>query len=395
MTVTMSERNQIAPRVSAASRVGQATAVEQSRAVAQVEAQVVVAMRYPRNVQAATLAMREACTHPRLAEKAFFRFSRGGATVSGPSIHLARELARVWGNIEYGVHEMRRDDAAGQSEMLAFAWDLQTNARNSSVFINPHVRDKKTGPERLTDMRDIYESNANAGARRVREAIFATLPTWFVEEATDLCTQTLTNGGGKPLATRVADAITAFGRLGVTQGQMEAKIGRDADHWIDQDVAQLQVIFRSLQRGEISREEEFPSERLSAAALTGEEERPARRAKPARHESQTADEPDAPAAPASANRPRSNGASGLSRLVARIPLGSREDVTAFMAWRAGRPVERMKDLSAEEVQAITTYLEGAVTDAGGDAEAAASRIWEQYRAETDSLAGDETEAPGE
>lgn len=253
------------------SRIGQATAVEQSRAVAEVEAAIVVAMRHPRNVPAAIEAMRESCSQPALAERAFFRFPRGGQTVSGPSVHLARELARVWGNFQYGIAELRRDDEYGQSEMIAFAWDVQTNTRNSSAFIQPHMRDKRDGPERLTDMRDIYESNANAGARRVREAIFASLPTWFVEEAKDLCDNTLKNGGGKPLAQRVADAISAFGSIGVSQAGLEAKTGQPSSKWTEHDVAQLGVIYKSIQRGEISKDEEFPagSERTTVADLIG------------------------------------------------------------------------------------------------------------------------------
>src|SRR5581483_9671785 len=59
----------------------------------------------------------------------------------------------------------------GQSEMLAFAWDVQTNTRNSSVVINPHKG--YTGGRDLTDLRQIYENNANVISRRVREAILA------------------------------------------------------------------------------------------------------------------------------------------------------------------------------------------------------------------------------
>jgi hypothetical protein len=57
----------------------------------------------------------------------------------------------------------------------------------------------------LVDMRDIYENNANNGARRLREAIFAILPAWFKEEAKELCSKTLEGGGDKPLAQRIAD----------------------------------------------------------------------------------------------------------------------------------------------------------------------------------------------
>ncbi|MBD2831642.1 hypothetical protein ID871_09150 [Streptomyces pratensis] len=252
----------------APARVGQGTAVEQSRAVAEVQAAIVVAQQCPRDINAAIAEMRQSCTQMYLAERAQFRFPRAGSTVSGPSVHLARELARCWGNIQYGLVEMRRDDEFGESEMQAFAWDVQKNSRTSSTFIVPHKRDQKGGPKQLTDMRDIYENNANNGARRVREAIFAILPPWFVEEAKELCAKTIRDGGGKPLNIRVADAIKAFEGIGVTADRIEMKLTRPSGKWTEHDVAQLLVIFQSIQRGEVTVDEEFPEPRVTVDEIT-------------------------------------------------------------------------------------------------------------------------------
>ncbi|OII64620.1 hypothetical protein BJP40_19985 [Streptomyces sp. CC53] len=255
--------------VAAPARIGQGTAVEQSRAVAEVQAAIVVAQQCPRDITAAVAEMRQSCTQPYLAERAFFRFPRAGQTVSGPSVHLARELARCWGNVQYGLAELRRDDEYGESEMQAFAWDVQKNSRTSSTFIVPHKRDQNGGPKALTGMRDIYENNANNGARRVREAIFAILPPWFVEEAKELCARTLRDGGGKPLNIRIADAVKAFEGLGVTADRIETKLGRLTGKWTEHDVAQLQVIYRSVQQGEVSVDDEFPAPRVTADEITG------------------------------------------------------------------------------------------------------------------------------
>lgn len=240
----------------------QATMVEQSRAVAEVQAAVIAAMKQPRDVQAAMREMREVCAIPALAERAFFRFSRG-ETVTGETVHLARELARIWGNITFGLVELSRDDTRAHSEMMAFAWDLQTNARAQTTFIVPHVRDTKKGAKALTETRDIYENNANMGARRLREQIFAVLPVWFREEAADLCQRTLEHGGGKPLVQRIADCEGAFAGIGVTRAQLEARQGRPAAQWTAQDVAALGVVFASIRRGEVSKDEEFPRDALA------------------------------------------------------------------------------------------------------------------------------------
>ena len=249
-------------------RIGQGTAVEQSRAVAEVAAAVQVAQACPRDVTTSAGEMRRSCAQSRLAERAFFRYNRGDGTVTGASVYLARELARCWGNVQYGLVELRRDDEHGQSEMQAWAWDVQTNTRASTTFIVPHARDVKGGRKPLEALRDVYENNANNGARRLREQILALLPQWFVEEAKDLCLETVKSGNGKPIEQRVADALRGFEGLGITRDQVEKRIGFPCSSWTAQDLASLTVIFRSLQRGEIRAEDEFEPARLTLADVT-------------------------------------------------------------------------------------------------------------------------------
>lgn len=348
---------ELRPSVPMPARTGQGTAIEQSRAVAEVEAAIVVAQRWPRNVTRAIEDMRETCKRKELADRAFFRYKRGGGQVTGPSVHLARELARVWGNIQYGLTELRRDDDYGQSEMLAFAWDVQTNARCSSVVINPHKG--YTGGRDLTELRDIYENNANVGARRVREAIFAVLPAWFVEEAKDLCAKTISEGGGVPLPQRIANAIEVFGNLGITTGQLEAKLGRPSAKWGDQDVAQLRVIRQSILRGEVRKEDEFPQERVTADEITGQQEAP------------EGGENSAKAASLPAARK-------LDKLLTSLPLGPEEDVKTLLEWLCGGEYRAAR----AQVRDVTAFLEDHLRNARGDTQEAASAVWEQYRTAT-------------
>jgi hypothetical protein len=377
---------EIRPIHPAPSRLGQATAVEQSRAVAEVEAAIVVAMRHPRNVPAAIEAMRETCRRKELADRAFFRYSRGGSPVTGPTVHLARELARVWGNIQYGLSELRRDDEYGQSEMLAFAWDVQTNARCSSVIINPHRG--YTGGRELTELRDIYENNANVGSRRVREAIFAVLPAWFTEEAKDICAKTIADGGGVPLPQRIANAIEVFGNLGITIPQLEAKLGLPTARWTDQDVAQLRVIRQSLLRGEISKDDEFPAaqQRVTADEITGngyDPSGPAPTGSPAGQEPAAGSE--APRRPQPAGKQAVGKLTGILRA---LELGTDEDVAALLEWQCGEPYAGTRS----QVQLVTSFLEDHLAACQGDTAEAASAIWAQFRAVTEQDAAEDPEA---
>ncbi len=243
--------------------LGQATAVEQSRAVAEVHAAIVVAQQCPRNTVAALEEMRRVCAMKGMADRAFYAFPRGGTTVTGPTIHLARELARIWGNIQYGISELRRDDEGHYSEMQAVAWDLQTNARSSQVFVVPHKRDAKKGhaPEVLIDLRDIYEMSANQGARRLRSAIWAVLPTWLTDEAVEICRVTLRGDtSGVPLPQRIQNMLGKFSKeLGVSSEQIEHRLEKPIGRWDERDLSQLGITYGSIQRGELSVDDAFPS----------------------------------------------------------------------------------------------------------------------------------------
>jgi hypothetical protein len=254
-----------------AQRTGQGTEIEKSRAAAEVYYRVAVAKEYPRDEKGILERVRRACANPELAKQAFFAVPKGGgSTAVGPSVHLARELARIWGNIDYGVVELRRDDVAGESEMQAFAWDLETGTRPSHLFIQPHRIDRKTGgPKILTEVNAIYENNANAGARRVREQIFAVLPKAVVDEAIKICRQTLEAGdAGKTPEGRAGDAVAAFkSTFRVTQGQLEKRVGKPAGKWTARDVADLEVLYGSLQKGEVTVDVEFPAETVSVEEI--------------------------------------------------------------------------------------------------------------------------------
>ncbi|UBU09996.1 hypothetical protein [Nonomuraea gerenzanensis] len=349
----------------APARVGQATAVEQSRAVAEVHAAMVMARQYPRRVDAAVAEMERCCQQPSLAKRAFFRFSRGGETVTGPSIHLARELARCWGNVQHGLAEMSRDDQHGQSEMQAFAWDVETNSRVSSTFIVPHKRDTRSGVKALVDMRDIYENNTNNGARRVRESIFAVLPSWFVERAKDLCNATIEKGDGAPLEKRVDEAVAAFASGGITQDQIERKLGRPVARWTAQDVAQLEVIFTSLRRGEVTKDEEFPPDRVTSSDIPAGDAKPAPVQPPAPAETEPPSTPAAGAATEAAPESPEKREAGeqqvrdlFDHLDTKIPNKTRlDDLTVLFS----RRVTALADLGDSELADLAQLL----ADCGG------------------------------
>ena len=247
-----------------AGRASQATMTEQSRAIAEVQAAVAVAQHFPRDMHRAWADMQASCGRSAVAERAFYAVKNRG---QGPSVHLARELARIWGNIDYGVRELHRDDDKGESEIQAFAWDQQTNVRSTRSFLVPHERMKAGQRQKLVDLTDVYLNNQNIGARAVRECIFTVLPSDFVAEAEGLCRTTVRKGDGKPLVERVTHMVERFAEIGVTVPRIEARVGRSRGQWNAADVAELGVVFRSIEAGDATADEQFPDARVTGAEV--------------------------------------------------------------------------------------------------------------------------------
>jgi hypothetical protein len=309
---------------------------------------VYVAQANPRDVDRAAAEMQDACGRMALAQVAFYTVPNRG---HDKSIHLARELIRIWGNTDYGVRELRRDDEAGESEVLAYAWDQQTNSRSSRSFINPHARMVKQERQPLTDLHDIYLSNQNIGARAVRECIFSILPKSFVEQAADLCRATLENGEGKPLAERIRDMVAGFDQIGVSVQRLEAKVGRKRGQWTGADIADFAVAYTSITRDRVSADDLFPAGRVTVAEL--------RKPTPAA--------PPAPAAPAQDPPMGEKQRKHLWALLGDSNLAADDMRPQRLAWMSdvlGRDVTTSKTLTEPEASKLIDALDPQPTEGG-------------------------------
>ena len=249
-------------------KINQGTvAIEASRAIAEAQGKLVIAKRFPRDEVEAYAKAMEACQRPTMAAKAFYSFPRGGQTVEGPTIRFAEELARCWGNIDYGIKELSQDD--GKSEMQAYAWDLETNAQSVQNFTNPHQREQGKKMVNLTSQRDIYENNANMATRRLRSRILAILPSWFVEDAIEECKKTLAGRNDTPLIDRVKKVVVAFAKIGVTQEQIEKRLKKKIDTMNADDFVEYTGIYNAIKQGESKIAEWFESDPI-ASDLTNE-----------------------------------------------------------------------------------------------------------------------------
>lgn len=235
------------PKVGMAVPTGNAsTMVAQTREMAETMASVQMAKAFPRDVIAARDRILNACTRPKLALGACYTYARGGTDVTGPSIRLAEMLAQNWGNITFGIRELEQRN--GESTCEAFAWDVETNARQVKVFQVPHVRHTKKGDVRLTDPRDVYELIANNGARRLRACILGVIPGDIVEEAVEACDETMRTKF-EVTKERLAAMVERFAEFGVTAAQLEARVQCHLAAIKPAQLANLGKIYNSLKDG--------------------------------------------------------------------------------------------------------------------------------------------------
>lgn len=243
------------------------TEMMMSRQAQEVQGAIVMAKKFPRDEVESFNRIVRACQRKGLAENAMYEYPRGGTKVVGPSIRLAEAMAQNWGNIDFGIIELEQKN--GESQVMAYAWDLETNTRQTKVFTVPHIRSTKKGNVPLTDPRDIYEMVANQGARRVRACILGVIPGDVQDAAIDQCNKTMSEGEKKPVIDLVRDMAAIFEReFSVPIEAIEKYIGCKSEAFSMNDLVRLKRVYKSLHDGVAKREDYFDLPRLKGEGVT-------------------------------------------------------------------------------------------------------------------------------
>lgn len=241
-------------------------AIEQQRAVAEAQGKMALAKKFPRDENAAYAKLMDACKLPALANVAFYTVPRGGQKVTGPSIRLAEEIARVYGNFDYGHRELSRDDK--KSEVEVYAWDMENNNFSRRQLTVMHVLDTRDGPRKLRDQKDVDDKIANVASKQLRGRILALMPKWMVEAAIEECRKTLTGNNDVPIADRVRKMTQAFAKYGVTPKHLDGFLGHSLDEVTSEEIADLQGVFNAIRDGGKISDYFGESEAAEASAAT-------------------------------------------------------------------------------------------------------------------------------
>lgn len=235
-----------------------------TREQTEIQAAMVVAHRFPRQEETCFAKVVSSCKRPSFAECARYLYSRGGNKIEGPSVRLARECARIWGNIRYGYSVV---DVVGDTTFLeGWAYDLESNTRvavgvDFKRLIFRKGRDGAAGRWIEPDERDYRELVAKNGAIVSRNAVLQLLPPDLIEDAMGTIRGTvLAAAKGEIKQSREQAArrvVYAFREHGVTQEMIEGYLDHAISLITEEDVAELRGILTAITDGQARREEFF------------------------------------------------------------------------------------------------------------------------------------------
>jgi len=227
---------------------------EKSKAVAEIQASLIMAQKFPRNESVAFAKMARSLDRVNFAKNCLYAFPRGGRTIEGPGIVLAREFARCWGNMRYGItiiHETEDDRT-----IEGWAWDLETNVHTAAQATFAKLIYRKAQGWIKPDERDLRELSNKHGSLCVRNAILQLIPQDIIDDCVIKAKSVAKNGvDPKNMKQQRAGIINLFDPFGISASDLEEYIGTKSDNWTPDMITKLNGIANGLKDGNISRDE--------------------------------------------------------------------------------------------------------------------------------------------
>lgn len=229
-----------------ATSTGQALA---AASMAEVRLAMEMAIAYPRNEDQARSRIVKACSRYTFAEKAMYRFPRGKSTVEGPSIKLALEMGKAWGNLRWGATII--DDTEKTRTVRGWAWDLETNTKLEldNTFAKLIYRRDKGWIE--PDERDLLELSNRQAAKVVRNCIINLLPWDMVDDAKAEVRKTMEAKIREDPEKFRKGLVASFAKMGISGSELTELVGAPLDQVTDVErMTWLRGIFNRLRDGQ-------------------------------------------------------------------------------------------------------------------------------------------------
>jgi len=220
----------------------------------EIEASMILAQQFPRNYNDVWGAVMKVCERRTLAEKATYSYPRGGSTISGPSVYLARAIFQNYKHLRIGLNILRDDEST--RTIQGYCWDVQMGSKSEFSDTFQKLIYRKQGGWIKPDERDLRELTMRRGAILIRTAIFHIIPSDIIEDAIVKCRATLKSAIKDPRS-EAKNLILDFDRYGVTAAMLSSYIG--TENWCADDIVELSGILNALRDGTAKRDDYFSS----------------------------------------------------------------------------------------------------------------------------------------
>lgn len=233
---------------------------------AAIDVQISTAKAYPRNIKKSIEnAIAIVGIDQETAKTCTYSVPRGGKPITGPSVHLAKILAQVWGNMRIEAKVVSIDARQVTSEAICF--DLENN-----LAIKAQVKRSIVGKSgRFSDDMITVTGNA-ANSIALRNAILSVIPRAIVDKVYNTAKQAIT--GDISDATKLtAKKKQVFDGLKdayeVTEKEALVAIGKASlANVTGDDLVILIGIAQAIKDGDTSVEQAFKGVKVSASAPT-------------------------------------------------------------------------------------------------------------------------------
>jgi hypothetical protein len=230
---------------------------EQDKAA--IDVQISTAKAYPRNIKRATdNAIAIVSIDKETAAICTYSVPRGGKAITGPSVHLAKILAQVWGNLRVEAKVVAIDNNQITSEAVCF--DLENN-----LAIKTQVKRSIIGRTgRFSeDMITVTGNAANSIA--LRNAILSVVPRSIVDKVYNSAKNTITgdiSDESKLIAKRKQVVDGLKDTFNLKEEEIFSAVGKQAiSHLTSDDLVVLIGIGTAIKDGDTTVEQAFRGEK--------------------------------------------------------------------------------------------------------------------------------------
>ncbi len=232
-----------------------------------LDMQISTAKQYPRNVRRSVENSIAIVTmDSETASTCSYSLPRGGKTITGASVHLAKILAQNWGNLRIEAKVVSIDAKHITSQAVAF--DLENNLA-IKVEVKRSITDKYG--KRYSD--DMITMTGNAGnSIAMRNAILSVIPKAVVDKVYNEAKKTITGdiSDNSKLIAKRKQVLDAFKDVyAVTEAEVLKVIGKATIDHIDSDnLVTLIGIGQAIKDGDTTIEETFRKKDKTTTATT-------------------------------------------------------------------------------------------------------------------------------